>query len=68
MKFGLFGRTGLKVSRLAIGTATFGNQADEPASFAMLDKAAAELSQSTEMKTAAALIAEAALSLGLPAT
>jgi len=40
MKFGPFGRTGLQVSRLAIGTATFGNQADEASSHAMLDKAA----------------------------
>jgi aryl-alcohol dehydrogenase-like predicted oxidoreductase len=41
MKFGPFGRTGLQVSRLAIGTATFGNQTDEATSHAMLDKAAA---------------------------
>ena len=41
MKFGPFGRTGLQVSRLAIGTATFGNQTDETQSHAMLDKAAA---------------------------
>lgn len=40
MKFGPFGRTGLQVSRLTIGTATFGNQADELGSHAMLDKAA----------------------------
>ena len=35
-----FGRTGLKVSRLCLGTMTFGFQCDEPASVAILDAAA----------------------------
>ena len=35
-----FGRTGLQVSRLCLGTMTFGLQCDEPASFAILDAAA----------------------------
>jgi 1-deoxyxylulose-5-phosphate synthase len=35
------GRTGLPVSRLCLGTMTFGLQCDEPASFAILDRAAA---------------------------
>lgn len=35
------GRTGLTVSRLALGTMTFGLQTDEPTSFRILDKAAA---------------------------
>jgi aryl-alcohol dehydrogenase (NADP+) len=35
-----FGRTGLKVSRLCLGTMTFGLQCDEPTSFAILDRAA----------------------------
>lgn len=34
------GRTGLRVSRLCLGTMTFGLQCDEPTSFAILDKAA----------------------------
>jgi aryl-alcohol dehydrogenase (NADP+) len=34
------GRTGLQVSRLCLGTMTFGLQVDEPASVAILDKAA----------------------------
>ena len=34
------GRTGLTVSRLALGTMTFGLQTDEPTSFRILDKAA----------------------------
>ncbi len=34
------GRTGLKVSRLCLGTMTFGNQCDEPTSRAILDAAA----------------------------
>ena len=34
------GRTGLKVSRLCLGTMTFGLQCDEPTSFAIMDKAA----------------------------
>lgn len=36
-----FGRTGLKVSRLCLGTMTFGFQCDEETSFAILDAAAA---------------------------
>ena len=35
------GRTGLSVSRLCLGTMTFGLQCDEPASVAVLDRAAA---------------------------
>jgi 1-deoxyxylulose-5-phosphate synthase len=34
------GNTGLKVSRLCLGTMTFGFQCDEPTSFAILDRAA----------------------------
>ena len=33
------GRTGIRVPSLCLGTMTFGVQADEPASFAILDKA-----------------------------
>jgi 1-deoxyxylulose-5-phosphate synthase len=36
------GRTGLRVSRLCLGTMTFGLQCDEPTSVAILDRAAAE--------------------------
>ena len=36
-----FGRTGLQVSRLCLGTMTFGLQCDEKSSFAILDAAAA---------------------------
>src|SRR5919205_1163296 len=35
------GRTGLKVSAICLGTMTFGNQADEPTAFAIMDRAAA---------------------------
>jgi aryl-alcohol dehydrogenase (NADP+) len=35
-----FGRTGLKVSRLCLGTMTFGYQCDEATSFAIMDAAA----------------------------
>lgn len=35
-----FGRTGLKVSRLCLGTMTFGHQIDEATSFAIMDEAA----------------------------
>jgi aryl-alcohol dehydrogenase-like predicted oxidoreductase len=35
------GRTGLRVSRLCLGTMTFGLQCDEPASVAILERAAA---------------------------
>jgi aryl-alcohol dehydrogenase (NADP+) len=34
------GKTGLKVSRLCLGTMTFGLQCDEPTSFAIMDRAA----------------------------
>jgi aryl-alcohol dehydrogenase-like predicted oxidoreductase len=40
VKFTKFGRTGLSVSRLCLGTATFGKQTDESASQQILDKAA----------------------------
>jgi aryl-alcohol dehydrogenase-like predicted oxidoreductase len=36
------GRTGLTVSRLCLGTMTFGLQCDEPTSVAILDRAAAQ--------------------------
>ena len=39
MKHRNFGRTGISVSSLGLGTATLGKQADEAASFAILDKA-----------------------------
>jgi 1-deoxyxylulose-5-phosphate synthase len=34
-----FGRTGLKVSRLCLGTMTFGYQCDDATSFAIMDAA-----------------------------
>ena len=34
------GRSGLKVSRLCLGTMTFGLQCDEPTSFSIMDRAA----------------------------
>ncbi|HEY0294760.1 MAG TPA: aldo/keto reductase [Bordetella sp.] len=40
MQFAKFSRTGLSVSRLCLGTATFGKQTDETTSHAILDKAA----------------------------
>jgi len=40
MQHARLGRTGLKVSRLCLGTMTFGLQIDEPASRAVLDRAA----------------------------
>lgn len=40
MQYIRFGRTGLKVSRLCLGTMTFGLQCDEAASHAILDAAA----------------------------
>jgi aryl-alcohol dehydrogenase (NADP+) len=40
MQFVRFGRTGLQVSRLCLGTMTFGLQCDEPTSRAILDAAA----------------------------
>ncbi|MEM0156421.1 MAG: aldo/keto reductase [Thermoplasmataceae archaeon] len=39
MKIRNLGRTGLKVTRLCLGTMTFGNQADKKTSFEILDKA-----------------------------
>lgn len=39
MKHVKFGRTGLRVSELCLGTMTFGFQCDEPESFAILDTA-----------------------------
>ena len=40
MEYTNLGRTGLKVSRVCLGTMTFGNQCDEAASHAILDVAA----------------------------
>ena len=40
MQYVKFGRTGLRVSRLCLGTMTFGLQCDAPASHAILDAAA----------------------------
>jgi aryl-alcohol dehydrogenase-like predicted oxidoreductase len=40
MKHRKFGRTGISVSSLSLGAATFGRQTDEVASVAILDKAA----------------------------
>jgi aryl-alcohol dehydrogenase-like predicted oxidoreductase len=40
MKIRRMGNTGLKVSEICLGTMTFGNQCDEPTSFAIMDKAA----------------------------
>jgi aryl-alcohol dehydrogenase-like predicted oxidoreductase len=40
MKFTKFGRTGLTVSRLCLGTGTFGTQADEAVAYQILDNAA----------------------------
>lgn len=39
MDYTRLGRTGLRVSRLCLGTMTFGNQCDEPTSIAILDAA-----------------------------
>jgi 1-deoxyxylulose-5-phosphate synthase len=39
MKTKHLGRTGLQVSEVCLGTMTFGNQADEPTSHAIMDKA-----------------------------
>jgi aryl-alcohol dehydrogenase-like predicted oxidoreductase len=39
MKIKRLGRTGLKVSEICLGTMTFGNQCDEPASHAIMDRA-----------------------------
>ena len=40
MKIRRLGRTGLKVSEICLGTMTFGQQCDEPTSFAIMNKAA----------------------------
>jgi aryl-alcohol dehydrogenase-like predicted oxidoreductase len=40
MEYVRLGGTGLKVSRLCLGTMTFGLQCDEPGSFAIMDRAA----------------------------
>ncbi|HEV7777414.1 MAG TPA: aldo/keto reductase [Luteibacter sp.] len=40
MQYSLFGRTGLTVSRLTLGTGTFGKQTDEAESFRIFDMAA----------------------------
>ena len=40
MQFTEFGRTGLTVSRLGLGTGTFGKQTDEAESFRVFDTAA----------------------------
>jgi aryl-alcohol dehydrogenase-like predicted oxidoreductase len=40
MQFAPFGRTGLSVSRLCLGTGTFGKQTDEQEAFRIFDKAA----------------------------
>ena len=40
MQFTTFGRTGLRGSRLCLGTGTFGKQTDEAESFRVFDKAA----------------------------
>src|SRR5262247_1738355 len=39
MKYTALGRTGLKVSRLCLGTMNFGPSTDEAESFAIMDKA-----------------------------
>jgi aryl-alcohol dehydrogenase-like predicted oxidoreductase len=39
MKINQLGRTGLKVSEICLGTMTFGNQADQETSFAIMDAA-----------------------------
>ncbi len=39
MEYTRLGRTGLQVSRLCLGTMTFGFQCDEPTSFAIMDRA-----------------------------
>ncbi len=50
MKTKSLGRTGLKVSEICLGTMTFGNQADQPTSFAIMD--AAEQAEITFFDTA----------------
>ena len=39
MNFTHLGRTGLRVSRLCLGTMNFGPETDEPTSFTIMDKA-----------------------------
>ena len=39
MKYINLGRTGLRVSRLCLGTMNFGRQTNEPDSFSIMDKA-----------------------------
>ena len=39
MKIKQLGRTGLRVTEVCLGTMTFGNQADEATSFAIMDTA-----------------------------
>jgi aryl-alcohol dehydrogenase-like predicted oxidoreductase len=39
MRIKQFGRTGLQVSEICLGTMTFGNQADEATAFAIMDRA-----------------------------
>jgi aryl-alcohol dehydrogenase (NADP+) len=46
-----FGRTGLKVSRLCLGTMTFGYQCDDETSFAIMDEAAEAASPSSTPPT-----------------
>ena len=43
MRYRRLGRTALQVSELCLGTMTFGNQCDERASFAILDRAADDI-------------------------
>ena len=45
------GRTGLQVPPLCLGTMTFGLQCDEPASFAILDRASRAASTSSTRPT-----------------
>ena len=40
MNYTYFGKTGLEVSKICLGTMTFGNEADEAMSFALMDHAA----------------------------
>jgi len=42
VKLKRLGRTGLKVTEVCLGTMTFGQQCDEPTSFAIMDEAAAQ--------------------------
>jgi 1-deoxyxylulose-5-phosphate synthase len=41
LQYAKFSRTGIQISKLALGTATFGKQTDEATSYKILDKAAA---------------------------